>query len=161
MAGTYLGIAQAAFDLAVSHLRDHRYEHTAVEPRAAGVVAAHADPPPGRIPNEAGRALVDQEANLLGHEGDQIWYVFEVVAPYFLVAMAGTYLGIAPPGRIPNEAGRALVDQEAGEGARIEFGTRRHGRDHVGIGMLAAGDETLRSVHSGPSPPASTSPPWR
>lgn len=33
--------------------------------------------------------------NLLGREGDQIWYVFEVVAPYFLVAMAGTYLGIA------------------------------------------------------------------
>lgn len=35
------------------------------------------------------------EGNLLGHEGDQIWYVFEVVAPYFLVAMAGTYLGVA------------------------------------------------------------------
>lgn len=33
--------------------------------------------------------------NLLGAEGDQIWYVFEVVAPYFLIAMAGTYLGIA------------------------------------------------------------------
>ncbi len=33
--------------------------------------------------------------NLLGREGDQIWYVFEVIAPYFLVAMAGTYLGIA------------------------------------------------------------------
>ncbi|MDQ4059826.1 MAG: acyl-CoA/acyl-ACP dehydrogenase [Pseudomonadota bacterium] len=33
-------------------------------------------------------------ANLLGHEGDQIWYVFEIVAPYFLVAMAGTYVGI-------------------------------------------------------------------
>jgi alkylation response protein AidB-like acyl-CoA dehydrogenase len=33
--------------------------------------------------------------NLLGEEGDQIWYVFEVVAPYFLMAMAGTYLGIA------------------------------------------------------------------
>lgn len=32
---------------------------------------------------------------LLGSEGDQIWYVFEVVAPYFLTAMAGTYLGIA------------------------------------------------------------------
>jgi alkylation response protein AidB-like acyl-CoA dehydrogenase len=31
----------------------------------------------------------------LGHEGDQIWYVFGVVAPYFLVAMAGTYLGVA------------------------------------------------------------------
>lgn len=33
--------------------------------------------------------------NLLGAEGDQIWYVFEVVAPYFLVAMASTYLGVA------------------------------------------------------------------
>jgi alkylation response protein AidB-like acyl-CoA dehydrogenase len=32
---------------------------------------------------------------LLGNEGDQLWYVFEVVAPYFLTAMAGTYLGIA------------------------------------------------------------------
>ncbi len=34
-------------------------------------------------------------ANLLGAEGDQVWYVFEVVAPYFIMAMAGTYLGIA------------------------------------------------------------------
>lgn len=34
-------------------------------------------------------------ANLLGAEGDQVWYVFEVVAPYFLIAIAGTYLGIA------------------------------------------------------------------
>jgi alkylation response protein AidB-like acyl-CoA dehydrogenase len=33
--------------------------------------------------------------NLLGQEGDQIWYIFEVVAPYFLIAMAGTYLGVA------------------------------------------------------------------
>lgn len=33
--------------------------------------------------------------NLLGEEGDQTWYVFEVIAPYFLIAMAGTYLGIA------------------------------------------------------------------
>lgn len=33
--------------------------------------------------------------DLLGEEGDQLWYVFEVVTPYFLVAMAGTYLGIA------------------------------------------------------------------
>ena len=32
---------------------------------------------------------------LLGNEGDQIWYVFNVVAPYFLIAMAGTYLGVA------------------------------------------------------------------
>jgi alkylation response protein AidB-like acyl-CoA dehydrogenase len=34
-------------------------------------------------------------ANLLGEVGDQIWYVFEVVAPYFLMAMSGTYLGLA------------------------------------------------------------------
>lgn len=34
-------------------------------------------------------------AHLLGDHGDQIWYVFEVVTPYFLTAMAGTYLGIA------------------------------------------------------------------
>lgn len=33
--------------------------------------------------------------NLLGEEGEQTWYVFEVVAPYFLMAMAGTYLGVA------------------------------------------------------------------
>ncbi|MET0982262.1 MAG: acyl-CoA dehydrogenase family protein [Telluria sp.] len=32
---------------------------------------------------------------LLGEHGDQVWYVFEVVAPYFLMAMAGTYLGVA------------------------------------------------------------------
>jgi alkylation response protein AidB-like acyl-CoA dehydrogenase len=46
------------------------------------------------------RGLVLQSArvprdNLLGEEGDQVWYVFEVVVPYFLMAMAGTYLGIA------------------------------------------------------------------
>jgi isovaleryl-CoA dehydrogenase len=33
--------------------------------------------------------------NLLGEKGDQLWYVFEVVAPFFLIAMAGTYVGIA------------------------------------------------------------------
>ncbi|MEZ0604193.1 acyl-CoA dehydrogenase family protein [Paraburkholderia sp. IW21] len=32
---------------------------------------------------------------LLGEEGDQVWFVFEVVAPFFLMAMAGTYLGVA------------------------------------------------------------------
>lgn len=38
--------------------------------------------------------------NLLGREGDQVWYVFNVVAPYFLIAMAGSYLGL----------GRAALD---------------------------------------------------
>lgn len=32
---------------------------------------------------------------LLGKEGDEVWYVFEVIAPYFLMAMSGVYLGIA------------------------------------------------------------------
>ncbi len=34
-------------------------------------------------------------SQLLGEQGDEIWYVFNVVAPYFLMAMAGTYLGVA------------------------------------------------------------------
>jgi alkylation response protein AidB-like acyl-CoA dehydrogenase len=33
--------------------------------------------------------------NLLGEQGDELWYVFEVITPYFLTAMSGTYLGIA------------------------------------------------------------------
>jgi isovaleryl-CoA dehydrogenase len=38
------------------------------------------------------RVAVDR---LLGNEGDAPWYVFEVVTPYFLTAMAGVYLGVA------------------------------------------------------------------
>lgn len=33
--------------------------------------------------------------NLLGNEGDQIWYTFNVIMPCFLVAMGGTFLGVA------------------------------------------------------------------
>ncbi len=50
-------------------------------------------------------------ANLLGRPGDQLWYVFEVVAPYFLMAMAGTYLGVA---------------QAAFDEALAHVGTRRY-----------------------------------
>lgn len=39
--------------------------------------------------------LLIRPDNLLGEQGQQLWYVFNVVAPYFLMAMAGTYLGIA------------------------------------------------------------------
>ncbi len=53
--------------------------------------------------------------SLLGQEGDQIWYVFNVITPYFLVAMAGTYLGVA---------GAALDE------ARKNVKQRRH--DHSG-----------------------------
>ncbi|WP_207496068.1 acyl-CoA dehydrogenase family protein [Aridibaculum aurantiacum] len=35
------------------------------------------------------------DKHILGEKGDQLWYIFNVVAPYFLMAMAGTYLGIA------------------------------------------------------------------
>ena len=36
-----------------------------------------------------------ERRQLLGSHGDEIWYVFNVIAPYFLMAMAGTYLGVA------------------------------------------------------------------
>ena len=49
--------------------------------------------------------------HLLGEEGDELWYVFEVVAPYFLMAMAGVYAGVAI---------------EAVEIAREHLGSRRH-----------------------------------
>jgi alkylation response protein AidB-like acyl-CoA dehydrogenase len=45
-------------------------------------------------PMQLEQTRVPQE-NLLGEKGDQVWYVFEVVAPFFLMAMAGTYLGVA------------------------------------------------------------------
>lgn len=47
--------------------------------------------------------------NLLGEVGDQLWYVFQVVAPYFLTAMSGTYLGIAQAAF--NEARQHLIDR--------------------------------------------------
>jgi isovaleryl-CoA dehydrogenase len=60
------------------------------------------------------------QANLLGQEGDEIWYTFEIIAPYFLMAMAGTYLGIAQSaldfsvkhirGRRFHHSGEALSD---------------------------------------------------
>lgn len=49
--------------------------------------------------------------NLLGEIGDQLWFVFEVIAPYFLMGMAGTYLGVA---------------HSALEEARMHVSTRRH-----------------------------------
>jgi alkylation response protein AidB-like acyl-CoA dehydrogenase len=61
---------------------------------------------------------------LLGEEGDQLWYIFEVVTPYFLMAMAGTYVGLA---------GRAL------EIAREHLGSRRHAH----TGELLGSDPVL------------------
>lgn len=33
--------------------------------------------------------------NLLGQEGEQPWYLFQIIAPFSLAAMAGTFIGIA------------------------------------------------------------------
>lgn len=41
------------------------------------------------------RSVRIPRSNLLGREGDQIWYIFNVITPFFLVAMAATYLGVA------------------------------------------------------------------
>jgi isovaleryl-CoA dehydrogenase len=57
---------------------------------------------------------------LLGAQGDQLWYMFEIIAPYFLMAMAGTYLGVA---------------QSAFEEARVHTGTRRHGHSGELLGQ--------------------------
>lgn len=46
---------------------------------------------------------------ILGEPGDQLWYVFNVVAPYFLTAMSGTYLGIAE--RALEEGRRILMNR--------------------------------------------------
>lgn len=59
-------------------------------------------------------------SHLLGSEGDQIWYVFEVVTPYFLMATSGTYLGIA---------------QAALDAARAHLAVRRH--SHTGRPLAA------------------------
>ncbi|MEJ7646216.1 MAG: acyl-CoA dehydrogenase family protein [Chryseolinea sp.] len=47
--------------------------------------------------------------HILGERGDQLWYVFNVVAPYFLIAMSGTYLGIAE--RALGEARNILLNR--------------------------------------------------
>jgi len=63
--------------------------------------------------------------NLLGDEGDQIWYVFNVITPYFLVAMAGTYLGVAS----------AALDE-----AKKNVKERRH----MHSGALLAGNQVIQ-----------------
>jgi alkylation response protein AidB-like acyl-CoA dehydrogenase len=115
----------------------------------ASTVAAEADAPPGMfscvvVPADAdgiawgepwsglgmrGNSSITMDLNdvplpaenLLGEEGDQVWYVFHVIAPYFIVAMTGTYLGIASTAleevrqhmarRQLSHAGRSLAQQ--------------------------------------------------
>lgn len=64
---------------------------------------------------------------LLGEEGDQNWYMFEVITPYFLMAMAGTYIGVA----------EAAFDE-----VREHLKTRRHSHsgELVGAAPLVSAD---------------------
>lgn len=57
--------------------------------------------------------------NRLGGTGDHVWYVFEVVAPYFLVAMAGVYLGLAA-GALDLAIGHLKVREFAHTGERLQ-----------------------------------------
>jgi alkylation response protein AidB-like acyl-CoA dehydrogenase len=79
--------------------------------------------------------------NRLGQEGDQIWYIFGVVAPYFLVAMAGTYLGIA--GRALDEVRAHLKRRHYAHtgGSLAEIGVLQHR-----LGMLWANVERTRRL---------------
>jgi len=70
-----------------------------IEPAARGVTFGEPWDGLGMRGNSSCSLHLDQVSvsrlGLLGQEGDEIWYVFNVVAPYFLMAMAGTYLGLA------------------------------------------------------------------
>lgn len=72
-----------------------------------------------------------QRCNLLGKEGDQIWYVFSVIAPYFLMAMSGTYLGLAS----------AALDE-----ARQHLGSRRYSHSGSSLGQISVLQHRLGSL---------------
>lgn len=78
-------------------------------------------------------ATVPREC-LLGEVGDEIWYVFEVVAPYFLMAMAGTYLGLAS----------AALDQ-----ARGHVADRRYGHNASTLGQQPVLQHRLGGLWAG------------
>jgi alkylation response protein AidB-like acyl-CoA dehydrogenase len=50
--------------------------------------------------------ISDQE--ILGNVGDQIWYIFNIITPYFLTAITGAYLGL---GRAAIEEIKAHITQ--------------------------------------------------
>jgi alkylation response protein AidB-like acyl-CoA dehydrogenase len=77
----------------------HEFSCVVVEKQATGLVWGPAWHGLGMRGNSSRSLLLQNisipNQNLIGESGDQLWYVFQVVAPYFLTAMAGTYLGIA------------------------------------------------------------------
>lgn len=56
------------------------------------------------------------QGDLLGEEGDQIWYIFHIIAPSFLSAMSGTYLGVATAAL--EEARAYLAERSYGHSGR-------------------------------------------
>ena len=77
----------------------HEFSCVVVEKQATGLIWGPAWHGLGMRGNSSRSVLLQNisipNENLIGESGDQLWYVFQVVAPYFLTAMAGTYLGIA------------------------------------------------------------------
>lgn len=90
-------------------------------------------------------------ANLLGEEGEQIWYIFEVVVPYFLVAMASTYLGIAQSALdMSLNHLRTRVHEHSGESlATVE--TLQHRVGTIWSRVEAARQLVYRSAHAADS----------
>jgi isovaleryl-CoA dehydrogenase len=90
------------------------------------------------------RDVAIPRSNLLGAEGDQLWYVFEVVAPYFLMAMAGTYIGVA--GGALNEAREHLASRRYAHSGEL-LGSSAVMAHRLGeLWMLL--EQTRRLVHS-------------
>ena len=79
--------------------------------------------------------VVVHRRDLLGEEGDQIWYVFQVVCPIFLMAMTGTYLGFASAAL--EEARNHLLQREYKESGAT-LGERPVAQHRLGVlwGML-------------------------
>lgn len=72
-------------------------------------------------------------ANLLGKEGDQIWYIFNVITPFFLIAMAATYLGVA---------------ETAFEEARNHLSRRHHSHTGTSLGQSSVLQHRLGTLWS-------------
>lgn len=96
----------------------------------------------------------------LGQEGDETWFLFDVVAPYFIVAMSATYLGVAQGAlklvqehvreRTYRHTGRSLAneDQVAPEVAEIWLRVERSRQLlwHAARQLDAAHPEAARSL---------------
>lgn len=74
-----------------------------------------------------------ERANLLGKEGDQNWYIFNVITPFFLIAIAATYLGVA---------------ESAFEEARRHLSRRHHTHTGASLGQNSVLQHRLGTLWS-------------